>query len=145
MSGKEEVLQGTVQRPLMRIHEVLGACMSILQETLSREKLAALLLFSLAGSLLPAIVVYVNKWIIDAAEGFSRQEISIEDVLWCIALYAATGLMLAGITTPSISPVLRISFKKISCASPPASGWPIMMTLLIGIKSASPPTTCRCA
>ena len=98
MSGKEEVLQGTVQRPLMRIHEVLGACMSILQETLSREKLAALLLFSLAGSLLPAIVVYVNKWIIDAAEGFSRQEISIEDVLWCIALYAATGLMLAGIT-----------------------------------------------
>ena len=98
MSGKEEVLQETVQRPLMRIHEVLGACMSILQETLSREKLAALLLFSLAGSLLPAIVVYVNKWIIDAAEGFSRQEISIEDVLWCIALYAATGLMLAGIT-----------------------------------------------
>ncbi len=43
-------------------------------------------------------MVYVNKWIIDAAEGFSRQEISIEDVLWCIALYAATGLMLAGIT-----------------------------------------------
>lgn len=98
MSGKEETLQGAVQRPHMRIHEVLEACMSILQETLSRGKLAALLLFSLAGSLLPAAVVYVNKWIIDAAEGFSRQEISMESVLWCIALYAITGLLLAGIT-----------------------------------------------
>ena len=98
MSGKEETLQGAVQRPHMRIHEVLEACMSILQETLSRGKLAALLLFSLAGSLLPAAVVYVNKWIIDAAEGFSRQEISMESVLWCIALYATTGLLLAGIT-----------------------------------------------
>ena len=72
MSGKEEVLQETVERPLMRVHEVLGAWMSILQETLSREKLAALLLFSLAGALLLAVGVSVNKWIIDVAEGVSR-------------------------------------------------------------------------
>lgn len=98
MSRKEEVRQSMEQQSHMRICEVLGACMSILLETLSKGKLAALLLFSLAGSLLPAVVVYVNKWIVDAAERFSRQEVSVEGVLWCIALYAVTGLLLAGIT-----------------------------------------------
>ena len=82
MGRKVEAQQSGGRQSHMRIHEVLGACMSILRETLSRGKMAALLLFSLAGSLMPAVVVYVNKWIIDAAEGFSRQEVSMEGVLW---------------------------------------------------------------
>ncbi len=97
MGRKVEAQQSGGRQSHMRIHEVLGACMSILRETLSRGKMAALLLFSLAGSLMPAVVVYVNKWIIDAAEGFSRQEVSMEGVLWCIALFAVMGLLLAGI------------------------------------------------
>lgn len=76
--------------------KVVSDSLGILGESLSRGKIAALLIFSVIGSLLPAAVVYINKLIIDAASRFFSNDLSIASAFAVIVVYACSGLLLAG-------------------------------------------------
>lgn len=70
----------------------------ILSESLSRGKMLALLLLSVIGALIPAVIVYINKLVIDAAEGLASGSSSVRYPLLVVGIFALSGASVAVIT-----------------------------------------------
>ena len=79
------------------LFRTIYASLSLLTQCLSRKKIAELLFFSILGSLLPAVIVSANKYIIDVAELLANGKSTLRVALLSVALYTLAGLALAGV------------------------------------------------
>lgn len=72
--------------------------LKILSQSLNKNKLIALLIFSVIGALIPALIVYLNKLIIDAAEQLADGTSGARYPLLVVGIFALAGISVAVIT-----------------------------------------------
>lgn len=79
------------------LFSILKVCFQLLLQSISFKTLLIFVTLSVAASILPSIIIYLNKAIIDAIERFANGKLSLKYALIFVLIYSVSALILAGI------------------------------------------------